>query len=292
MKQIISLFYNHDTKLKVSDFKIFKLEDFFKNVDKDIINKTHKVDFYVLIIITENTGKHTINFEEFTYSKGTVLSIRKDQIHQFHSNKNSKGYLLFFREEFLNKFLNDEEITKAIQMFNELLVSPKTQLKDKDYDSVLSIVKHIEKEFSQSRNDYSFKIIRSYLHILITIIHRVKSLKQDVLKFGNYLNEFIKFQNLVEKNYTQSKSVNFYSDKLGFSTKKLNTIVKQISDKTAKSFIDDVVVIKAKRQLIHSNVSIKEVAYLLGFKQSTNFFNFFKKHTNYTPEAYRKLHKA
>ena len=281
----------HNYNFPRYNFNIFKIEELFKVANEDLITKNHQVNFYVLIIITEDIGRHSIDYNDFYYTKGTILAIRKDQIHRFYSNYNAKGYILLFKEEFLNSYLNEREVTKTVQMFNELLVSPKTQLIDEEFIKVLSFLIQIEKEFFNISDSYSLKIIRSLLHILITLIHRIKAKGYNKVQLSNYLKEFIKFQDLLEKNYCSTKKVSDYAEKLGFSSKKLNTIVKYISNKAAKAFIDDVVIIKAKRYILHSNLSIKEIAFKLGFKDPTNLYKYFKKHTNFTPEAYRKRYK-
>lgn len=71
--------------------------------------------------------------------------------------------------------MNDEEVSSTLQMFNELLASPKTQLEKKEFEKALKIIKEIEDENSRLSDSYSLKIIRSSLHILITLIHRVKT---------------------------------------------------------------------------------------------------------------------
>ena len=291
MKQPISLFTNYSPKFLVSDFNILKVEDFFNDVGKDTLNKNQKVDFYTIFLVTEDIGRHTIDYKDYYYSKGTVLAIRKDQFQRFHINKNVKGYLLFFNEKFLNRFLNDEEVSSTLQMFNELLASPKTQLEKKEFEKALKIIKEIEDENTRLSDSYSLKIIISSLHILITLIHRVKTKGINKVQLTNYLKEFIKFQNLLEKEFNNSKKVNFYSEKLGFSSKKLNSIVNYVANKSAKSFIDDVIIIKAKKDLLYSSLSVKEIAYKLGFKDPTNFFKYFKKNTSFTPESYKKRYK-
>ena len=175
MKQPISLFANYSPKFLVSDFNILKVEDFFNDVGKDTLNKNQKVDFYTIFLVTEDIGRHTIDYKDYYYSKGTVLAIRKDQFQRFHINKNVKGYLLFFNEKFLNRFLNDEEVSSTLQMFNELLASRKTQLEKKEFEKALKIIKEIEDENTRLSDSYSLKIIISSLHILITLIHRVKT---------------------------------------------------------------------------------------------------------------------
>lgn len=71
--------------------------------------------------------------------------------------------------------MNDEEVSSTLQMFNELLASRKTQLEKKEFEKALKIIKEIEDENSRLSDSYSLKIIRSSLHILITLIHRVKT---------------------------------------------------------------------------------------------------------------------
>ena len=220
------------------------------------------------------------------------MAIRKDQMHRFYLNNNVKGYVLLFKEEFLNRYLNENEVAKTIQMFNELLVSPKTQLNGYEFKEVTNLLTKINNEFLKVSDDYSLRIIRSHLHILITLIHRIKSRGYDKVQLSNYLRDFIKFQDILEKNYSKSKKVNFYADKLGFSSKKLNSIVKYITNKSVKEFIDDVIIIKAKKYLLYSDLSVKETAFKIGFNDPSNLYKYFKKHTNLTPEGFRKRYSG
>jgi AraC-like DNA-binding protein len=287
-----SLITHYALNLKSSNFNLMKIEDLLKQDNEENIINNHKVDFYVLLFITENIGRHSLDFKDYYYSKGTVLSIRKDQIHKFYPNKAVKGFLLFFREEFLNSYLNEIEVAKTIQMFNEMLISPKTQLNDTTFSNVLALVSHIQNELLKISDTYSKKIIRSLLHILITLLHRYKAQGYDKLQLSAYLREFMRFQHLIEQDYFKTKKVLDYASKLGFSTKKLNAIVKFIANKPAKSFIDETVIVKIKRLLLHSNFSVKEIAFKVGFKDPANLHKYFKKNTNTTPDAFRKKYNV
>lgn len=279
-------------KYQKLNFDILKFEDLFKFQNEEILTKNHKVDFYSLIIITDNVGRISIDFTDYYFSKGTILAIRKDQIRKYYINNEAKGYIFSFSQEFLNGYLNENEVAKTIQMFNEMLISPKTQLTDRYFNQILVLIKHVEFEFLKISDDYSLKIIRSLLHVLVTIIHRIKSEGRNKVNLSKYLKEFIRFQNMLEEDYYKTKKVADYANKLGFSTKKLNTIVQLISNKSAKVFIDDTVVIKIKGLLLHSNHSIKEIAFKVGFKDPTNLYKYFKKFTNCTPEEFRKRYKV
>ena len=83
-------------------------------------------------------------------------------------------------------------------------VSPKTQLNGYEFKEVTNLLTKINNEFLKVSDDYSLRIIRSHLHILITLIHRIKSRGYDKVQLSNYLRDFIKFQDILEKNYSKS----------------------------------------------------------------------------------------
>lgn len=249
----------------------------------------HQVNFYILLLGTNHQGCHTIDFTDYSYQQGTVLSIRKDQIHKFHLSK-AEGLLFFFTDDFIASYLEQQEALKALQLFNELLSSPKIQLTPIEYADILQLGQHIQNEYTQVVDDYSLGIIRSLLHILIAKLYRAKAQKGCDLTPRKYLTEFIAFQKLVETNCFKTKKVMDYAQTMGCSTKTLNNIVQEIVHKSAKNFINELIVTKIKRLLIHSSASIKEIAYTAGFDEPTNFYKFFKKYTQSSPEAFRKAH--
>ena len=62
---------------------------------------------------------------------------------------------------------------------------------------------------------------------------------------------------------------------------------------SAKELIDERVVLEAKRMLVHTSNSIKEIGFDLGFDEPTNFIKYFRKHEEKTPIEFRKsFHKA
>ena len=78
-----------------AQFDFVKLETIFHKKYKDhSVEKPHKVGFFVIFLIEEGKGCHTIDFIDYECSKGTLLTIRKDQIHKFSKNDSLRGSLL------------------------------------------------------------------------------------------------------------------------------------------------------------------------------------------------------
>lgn len=273
---------------KEENFHFLKLEDLYNNANIEEITKSHSLNYYTFLLVTTGIGTHSIDFKEYNFSHGTFLTIRKNITQKFHLGEKVKGYLIFFNEEFLHNYLGEFELSKTIHSFNEFLTSSKTQLMRKDFIEVLYLFQKMEIESKEIKDNFSNTIIRSKIHILINKIHRFKSRGYDKTQLSKQLKDFIKFQDFLESNFFKTKKVKDYSDLMGFSSKKLNGIIKYVTNKPAKEFIDDFIITKIKKELLFSNNSIKEIAFKFNFNESTNFFKYFKGHTNYTPDEFRK----
>lgn len=271
-----------------AEFDLIKLDQIFnaKGMDHSPF-QLHLVEFYLIILIEEGQGLHTIDFKEYKYKKGTILTIRKDQIHRFQKNNSVKGTLLLFTDDFLVSYLEKLEALKSLQLFNEVLSVPKIQLTHKELNEITSLIERIRTEYLKVNDHYSLGIIRSELHILIAKLYRIKSQRNPIIGNRKYLSEFIDLQNLVEKHANKYTKVMDYAEMMGISTKTLNTITKHIVNKSAKEFVDDICTKQIKRLLINTELSVKEIAYASGFVETTNFYKYFKRQTKFTPEQFR-----
>ena len=271
-----------------AEFDIIHLEGLFQRQSMNHSPlQLHLVEFYIIILVEKGQGSHTIDFTEYPYQKGSIITIRKDQIHKFNQSDSAKGTLLLFTDEFLVSYLEELEALKALQLFNELLGSPKIQLSTSQFDEVIQLIHRLKTEYFQVNDDYSLGIIRSELHILIAKLYRIKSQNNQIISQRKYLSEFIHLQNLVEKNAHKYTQVKAYAAMMGVSTKTLNAITRSIVNKSAKEFVDDICTQQIKRLLINTELSVKEIAYESGFDEPTNFYKYFKRQTQLTPEQFR-----
>lgn len=271
-----------------SHFDIIKLETLIQRNDLDhSIDSLHRVEFYLIIFIEEGHGLHTIDFTDYQCAKGTLLTIRKDQIHKFYSSSDFKGKILIFTDEFLVSYLEELETQKTMLLFNELLAVPKLQLNDIGFKNISQNLQRIENEYFNINDNHSLGIIRSELHILITQLFRIKAQTAQVFFEKKYIKEFVAFQDLAEKNVVKTTKVKDFASMLGISTKTLNTVTRSIVHKSAKEFIDEICTKQIKRLLINTKLSIKEIAYQAGFQETTNFYKYFKRQTQLTPEQFR-----
>lgn len=286
MKQNIQLI-NYDNRRNASQFDLLNLEYLLQldEIRESLINY-QKNNFYTILICTSGVGKHTIDFVDYSYQKGTVLTIRKDQIHRYHYS-DSTGFLFVFTEDFFIQFFEKSEATKCLQLFNELITAPLTELDSEQYELFVPLIAEIAQEYNNLQDEYALPIVSSLLHIFLNKLLRQKSLSALQLQNRKYLPEFVKLQALVEAHCLETKKVEDYAEKMNLSTKTINNITQTIIHKSAKQFIDEIVILQIKRLLTNPNLSIKEIAYQAGFEETTNFYKYFKKYVQNTPESFR-----
>ena len=99
---------------------------------------------------------------------------------------------------------------------------------------------------------------------------------------------FNHFMMLMERDYKQSRDVNYYASLMNITPKYLTNIVRQVTGHTPKIIIDQYVILQIKMQLRRSSQSIKELAWNFHFADASFFCRYFKKHTGLTPQEVRR----
>ena len=68
----------------------------------------------------------------------------------------------------------------------------------------------------------------------------------------------------------------------------LNDVIKEVTGKNAKQFIDDRRILEAKRLLYWTEKPVKEIAWELGFDDAAYFTRYYKKETGELPTAFQR----
>jgi AraC family transcriptional activator of pobA len=103
-----------------------------------------------------------------------------------------------------------------------------------------------------------------------------------------------KFRACVRKNIRagemaeEARFVNFYAEQLCVHPNHLSAVVKRETGNPALTFIHSQIIEEAKLLLLESEMSVKQIAYRLAFKEPSHFNAFFRKHTDITPATFRK----
>jgi AraC-like DNA-binding protein len=95
------------------------------------------------------------------------------------------------------------------------------------------------------------------------------------------------FFKVLLKNYTKERSVAFYAEKLCLTPKYLSMTVKSVTGHPISEWINEAVIIEAKRMLKVTDLTVLQISEELNFPNSSFFGRFFKQYTEMTPLQYK-----
>lgn len=249
---------------------------------------SHKLDFFLILIITKNSYSHFVDFKTYNLSERTALFLAKNRVHRFNKDlANSEGYGIIFTSEFVDKYYFLTERLQLDRLFNYHIETPIVSQKDKSKNSFIDIASKLHYEYGLPNDFARSGILSSLLHVLMLTAERVKEFDSHESINLHWLETFNKFRAMLEKDYVKTRNSRYYAAELLVSYKFLNTIIKKLAGTTAKSFIDDFVTVEIKRFLVSTPLSVKEISYKTGFDEPANMIKFFKKHTHKTPLQFR-----
>lgn len=272
------------------EFEIIKISDLY-NQHKSILTTPHRAEFYHIIWIQKGSAKHFVDFKPIQLKENSILFVPKDSVNFFDTYGDYDGKIILFTDNFFGVDFKNIQFLQSTILYNDLYEISKIEINE-DNSEFSNIIQAMESELSITYDQSQQIILRNLLHNFLLISERIKYLQGfNEIKPSADLDYLILFKDLLEKNYKTTKSVSKFASDLSISEKRLNKATTLILDKTPKQIIDERVLLEAKRLLAHSNTSIKEIAYDLGFEEPTNFIKYFRKHTDQTPSEFRETYQ-
>lgn len=250
----------------------------------------HRIEFYLILIVNKGSYSHFIDFKSYDLVGGSALFIAKNQVHRFDETiKEADGICIVFNRLFMDKYYFLSDNYKLNRIFNYHIEGPVIHQTEMNRDSLIEVATQLYNEYHIPNDFAKSEMLRTLLNLLLLKAERAKAVQSTQVTPADSLETFCAFRDLLEKEYTNTRSARAYAKNLFVSYKLLNNTVKKLTGKTVKAFIDDFVTTEIKRYLVSTALSIQEVSYKTGFEEPSNMVKFFKKNTNTTPRQFRQL---
>lgn len=258
----------------------------FNGVD---MNGLYQNEHYHIIWIQEGEGQLLLDTQVLDVRDNMLLFISQSQIIAGKQNLKLKGISLAFNHTFYCIELHDKDVSCNGVLFNNVYDVPYFCLDTVDKQFVVQIHQQIEDELQQKQSA-QLDMIRTLVKQLIIRCTRI--LKTSYCSIHQTDNEHIEFKRtfsaLVEKNFREMHSVREYADLLYLAPKSLTQKLKVAGEDSPLDIITNRIVLEAKRLLLYSDKSIKEIAFELGFSDPFYFTRLFTKIAGLAPSNFRK----
>lgn len=266
------------------EFMIARLEVFLD--ENQNIEFPHRHNFYQMVLLTQGSGKHSIDFESYLVTRGQFYCMQANMVHTWDFEKDVKGYLINFSSDFLASGIGNHLIS-GLPILEEPGFTPVFQLPETLFNK-LQLLFEEALEMAKLNDAFTHLYIQSYIIQILVEINRfaILALGHNIQNKDHYLVK--SFKKLIELHFREKKLPTEYADLLHVSANHLNAKCKANQGIPAGELIRKRILLESKRLLINSNLSIGEIAYQLGFNDQSYFVKFFKKSTQITPDGFRK----
>lgn len=263
-------------------FNIYELQQGEHCVEEE---KLHRSDYFQVIILTNGTLTQQIEHKTTNLTSNYLSVIFPHQINAMTINKNTEGIVIQFDEVlFCSDLLKNELIAyndDLINKLNHVKLSDTAHAKILDY--AIQIV-NFYKELSAIKKEQ----IRFYIKIMLLEIIEMAHQTIDTSQTTNQLDYFVRFKTLIEADYKTKRTVTYYANALNITTKKLNSICKSKTSKTALNIIHERLLTEIKRLLVFSGKNHKEIAFDLGFDSPSALNKFVNTKLKETPSELKE----
>lgn len=278
----------------IGHFNVFKIDEFIAGIraQKGVMPYNRRNYYKISLINGRNHVEYAdkvINIEKSALLFGTP----RIPYHYVPQDDNQMGFFCIFTDTYFSS-------TKNGIVLDELPIYkpggfPVFKLTDEEYEEIAAVFRKMVKELA---SDYAFKydLLRNYLMELIHFGQKLQPAStlqtphKGTDRVTSIFIELLERQFPIETLYQklELRTASDYASRLSVHVNYLNKALKESTGKTTTEIISQRVLQEAKILLRHTNWNISQIAWSLGFEEVAHFSNFFRKHTSFSPNAFRE----
>lgn len=282
------------------EFQDLKRRFKFDSLDKELVlfdkvsdfsadDVPHKAPENISITCLQGSMEIGINLKRYLFEAPCFISIKRGTIVQrFGTSSDFRGQFVVVSNKFGKRLeLTSAQIMPFLFYFDKYpsvpLSSEEAKLLSYSFRIVRLVVAH-------KNNPYRVEIVKHLVQAFYYGISMImqKHIDMDSKKQSRQESIFEEFMICVQKYYRQERGLEFYADKLAITTKHLSSVIKTVSSKSAKEWLDEHIVLEAKVLLKTTKMTIQQISDELNFTDQSFFGRYFKNHVGLSPKKFRE----
>jgi AraC-like DNA-binding protein len=237
----------------------------------------HRHNFYTIIFVKTGIGTHIIDYKEYDIIPGRVFFLSPGQVHQVYTPEKPDGLVIMFTKDFLCKYNISEDFLSNIALFSDHPEASPVDVGLEGSEKLEYIGKEIEQLFKRGErfvNDAVASWLKLFLIECNSAAEHLFAGNTQLLETGRSIAG--EFKKLIEEKFHEWHLVGDYSKALNITPDYLNGVLKSTTGTNAKEYIQNRLILEARRLGAHTSLSSKEIAYKLGFLDPAHFSTFYK----------------
>ena len=255
-------------------------------------NEMFHASAFFYILVETGTAEFVVDCHSYIVGKGDMLLVAPRMSIELMKKSSDFGTCGLCLEPF---FFDSLSIGNYVykRLYNSSHTTYVLRLEDSDTGHIrktLDLMSHY------LTSDHPAEMAGSLVNFLLLQITEIFH-SQNVHPAGRVRRSdalFRLFRKLLAENYRKEHELQFYADSLHISQTYLSRVIRQVSGKTVNNYIAEALYTDARRLLVFTDLTVKEIAEQLGFSDQSSFGKFFKKKSETSPanfrDEYKKLH--
>lgn len=263
-------------------FRVYNLEGSLPHQSDLLI--PHRKDHYLLAFVRQGGSRLWTDMNSLVLKDNSIHFIGPNQVIVKESVDKQWATGIAFTKEFLS--LQEKDSLSRLPLIQNPQNGHELLLNEADITFVEDMLALINKEYLKP-GEFQQRMLLAYLTLLLTYLSRLYT--EQFSETDTSVDKLLlqKYQAKIDAGYREFHEVGDYASMLHISAGHLSEVVKNQSGKPAIKHIHERLVLEARRLLFHTNNSLKEIAFDLGFSDASYFNRFFKRETGVTPADYR-----
>ncbi len=248
--------------------------------DLPTIDYAHRDDYHIFLFIEQGSGRVLIDFREHEITPGNVYAILPGQVHFPVSDIAATGWVLA-----IDSMLVKDEYQRIFAKSS--LIRNRVNLSEEKTTELKRCAEAIYKRFHPGRSPIQENILHDLFSYYIGMIAELYHKEFPSPVKNRYASITFDFKDLLSTHYREWKRPSDYASRLNLSPVYLNEAVKKSTGLSASESIQHEIVIRAKRLLYYTTLSVKEIAGELGYEDQAYFTRLFTKVSGLSPTRFR-----
>lgn len=284
---IHDLAFRHNLKTGLG-FELMRLSDLFERAARNAIvhplEMPQRPEFHTVYVGLRGRGKLVIDFNETPLGESMLTVVARGRVQQFVPARGLDAWMLVFSPEFIE--LGEREIDP---LRNAAVLAPSWSVPSLAFGKpeqreIFALIDQMAAEQQRELDALQPAVLSALLRAVLLRCERLLRAGRDAPLPSVELERFLI---ILERDCLRTRSVAHYARATGISTRRLGEMLGEHTGRSTKQVIDGRVVLEMKRLLVHTDISVKELADYTGFAEPTNLVKFFRHHTNSTPLEFR-----
>ena len=248
----------------------------------------HRHDFFEVLYLQKGSGFHVIDGNKYEIKPPCVFFMSPGQAHKLELSHDIEGFIFIFTADFylLNRS-NQNSLIEFPFFYTIHQDNPPLMLENQNDVRFLEVLFRQSIDEIQKSGELVPEMLRSILDLILTTCSARYTVYENLLNKGRGQILVKRFFHLLEENHQKNLSLNNYAGLIGVTPNHLTQTVKLLTGKTSSQIIKSKQLLEIKRLLVHTNLSVSEIANQLNFEDQSYFTKFFKRETGLTPLQYR-----